>query len=154
MNDVTTYTDVNRGAQKSDKVTFSYSGTSGGLAIDDFTGSDYSMVLGKSFSSCRNESCRWIIWYGSRSDKVITVTMPDNSKYTDYAGKRVVFELSMSYVQQIPMLTDSFVKENFGLESVDSYKEYVKNDVKSTIDTKVSEAKNEAILTQLLDVCR
>lgn len=38
--------------------------------------------------------------------------MPDNSKYTDYAGKRVVFELSMSYVQQpnVPMLTDAFVK--------------------------------------------
>ena len=33
MDDQTTYTDVNRGAQKSDKVTFSYSGTSGGLAV-------------------------------------------------------------------------------------------------------------------------
>ena len=43
----TTYTDVNREAQKGDKVTFGYTGTSGGLSIDDFTGSDYSMTLGK-----------------------------------------------------------------------------------------------------------
>ena len=157
MNDVTTYTDVNRGAQKSDKVTFSYSGTSGGLAIDDFTGSDYSMVLGKeAFPVAGTSLADELYGMVAGQTKVITVTMPDNSKYTDYAGKRVVFELTMSYVQQpnVPMLTDSFVKENFGLESVDSYKEYVKNDVKSTIDTKVSEAKNEAILTQLLDVCK
>ena len=157
MDDVTTYTDVNRGAQKSDKVTFSYSGTSGGLAVDDFTGSDYSMVLGKeAFPVAGTSLADELYGMAAGQTKVITVTMPDNSKYTDYAGKRVVFELSMSYVQQpnVPMLTDSFVKENFGLESVDSYKEYVKNDVKSTIDTKVSEAKNEAILTQLLDVCK
>ena len=157
MNDVTTYTDVNRGAQKSDKVTFSYSGTAGGLAIDDFTGSDYSMVLGKdAFPVAGTSLADELYGMAAGQTKVITVTMPDNSKYTDYAGKRVVFELTMSYVQQpnVPMLTDSFVKENFGLESVDSYKEYVKNDVKSTIDTKVSEAKNEAILTQLLDVCK
>ena len=32
--------------------------------------------------------------------KVITITLPENSKYSDYAGKRVVFELTMSYVQQ------------------------------------------------------
>ena len=32
--------------------------------------------------------------------KVITITLPENSKYSDYAGKRVVFELTMSYVQR------------------------------------------------------
>lgn len=157
MDDQTTYTDVNRGAQKSDKVTFSYSGTSGGLAVDDFTGSDYSMVLGKdAFPVAGTGLADELYDMVAGQTKVITVTMPDNSKYTDYAGKRVVFELSMSYVQQpnVPMLTDAFVKETFGLETVDQYKEYVTNDVKSTIDNKVSEAKNEAILTQLLDVCK
>jgi trigger factor len=157
MDDQTTYTDVNRGAQKSDKVTFSYSGTSGGLAVDDFTGSDYSMVLGKdAFPVAGTELADELYDMVAGQTKVITVTMPDNSKYTDYAGKRVVFELSMSYVQQpnVPMLTDAFVKDTFGLETVDQYKEYVTNDVKSTIDNKVSEAKNEAILTQLLDVCK
>ena len=48
------------------------------------------------------------------------------------------------------MLTDAFVKDTFGLETVDQYKEYVTNDVKSTIDNKVSEAKNEAILNSFL----
>ncbi len=157
MEDVTTYTDVARGAQKADKVTFSYSGTAGGLSIEDFTGSDYSMILGKdAFPVAGTSLADELYGMVQGQTKVITVTMPDNSKYTDYAGKRVVFELTMSYVQQpnVPMLTDAFVKENFNLESVDSYKEYVKNDVKSTIDTKVSEARNEAVLTQLLDVCK
>lgn len=101
MDDQTTYTDVNRGAQKSDKVTFSYSGTSGGLAVDDFTGSDYSMVLGKdAFPVAGTELADELYDMVAGQTKVITVTMPDNSKYTDQAGKRVVFELSMSYVQQ------------------------------------------------------
>ena len=52
------------------------------------------------------------------------------------------------------MLTDVICKRYICLETVDQYKEYVTNDVKSTIDNKVSEAKNEAILTQLLDVCK
>ncbi|MFR4337165.1 MAG: hypothetical protein ACLT33_03020 [Lachnospira pectinoschiza] len=56
--------------------------------------------------------------------KVITITLPENSKYSDYAGKRVVFELTMSYVQRanVPMLTDAFVKSAFNCETVDSYK--------------------------------
>lgn len=88
--------------------------------------------------------------------KVITITLPENSKYSDYAGKRVVFELTMSYVQQanVPMLTDAFVKSAFNCETVDSYKAHVKNDVSGTIETKITEAKNEAILTQLLDKCK
>ena len=157
MEDQTTYVDVKRGAQKADKVTFSYTGSSGGLAIDDFTGSDYSMILGKdAFPVAGTGLADELYDMVEGQTKVITVTMPDNSTYSDYAGKRIVFELTMSYVQQpnVPMLTDAFVKEAFGLNSVDSYKEYVKNDVKSTIETKVSEARNEAILTQLLDVCK
>ena len=88
--------------------------------------------------------------------KVITITLPENSKYSDYAGKRVVFELTMSYVQQanVPMLTDAFVKSAFNCETVDSYKAHVKNDVSGTIETKITEAKNKAILTQLLDKCK
>lgn len=33
-------------------------------------------------------------------------------------------------------------------------RQYVKNDVSGTIETKITEAKNEAILTQLLDKCK
>ena len=157
MQDQTTYTDVKRGAQKSDKVTFSYSGTYGGLSVEDFTGSDYSMILGKdAFPVAGTGLADELYDMVEGQTKVITVTMPDNSTYTDYAGKRIVFEITMSYVQQpnVPMLTDAFVKETFGLESIDSYKEYVKNDVRSTIEINISEAKNEAILTQLLDVCK
>ena len=55
----TTYTDVNREAQKGDKVTFGYTGTSGGLSIDDFTGSDYSMTLGKDAFPVAGT---WLIW--------------------------------------------------------------------------------------------
>lgn len=157
LEDQTTYTDVAREAQKADKVTFSYSGTYGGLSVDDFTGSDYSMILGKdAFPVAGTELGDELYGMVAGQTKVITVTFPDNSKYTDYAGKRVVFELTMSYVQQpnVPMLTDAFVKEAFNCDTVDSYKAHVKNDVKSTIQNKITEAKNEAILTQLLDKCK
>ena len=153
----TTYTDVNREAQKGDKVTFGYTGTSGGLSIDDFTGSDYSMTLGKdAFPVAGTGLDEELYGMVAGQTKVITITLPENSKYSDYAGKRVVFELTMSYVQQanVPMLTDAFVKSAFNCETVDSYKAHVKNDVSGTIETKITEAKNEAILTQLLDKCK
>ena len=145
----TTYTDVNREAQKGDKVTFGYTGTSGGLSIDDFTGSDYSMTLGKdAFPVAGTGLDEELYGMVAGQTKVITITLPENSKYSDYAGKRVVFELTMSYVQQanVPMLTDAFVKSAFNCETVDSYKAHVKNDVSGTIETKITEAKNEAIL--------
>lgn len=153
----TTYTDVNREAQKGDKVTFGYTGTSGGLSIDDFTGSDYSMTLGKdAFPVAGTGLDEELYGMAAGQTKVITITLPENSKYSDYAGKRVVFELTMSYVQQanVPMLTDAFVKSAFNCETVDSYKAHVKNDVSGTIETKITEAKNKAILTQLLDKCK
>ena len=153
----TTYTDVNREAQKGDKVTFGYTGTSGGLSIDDFTGSDYSMTLGKdAFPVAGTGLDEELYGMVAGQTKVITITLPENSKYSDYAGKRVVFGLTMSYVQQanVPMLTDAFVKSAFNCETVDSYKAHVKNDVSGTIETKITEAKNEAILTQLLDKCK
>ena len=153
----TTYTDVNREAQKGDKVTFGYTGTSGGLSIDDFTGSDYSMTLGKdAFPVAGTGLDKELYGMVAGQTKVITITLPENSKYSDYAGKRVVFELTMSYVQQanVPMLTVAFVKSAYNCETVDSYKAHVKNDVSGTIETKITEAKNEAILTQLLDKCK
>ena len=134
-----------------------YTGTSGGLSIDDFTGSDYSMTLGKdAFPVAGTGLDEELYGMVAGQTKVITITLPENSKYSDYAGKRVVFELTMSYVQQanVPMLTDAFVKSAFNCETVDSYKAHVKNDVSGTIETKITEAKNEAILTQLLDKCK
>ncbi|MGN0329054.1 MAG: FKBP-type peptidyl-prolyl cis-trans isomerase [Lachnospira sp.] len=151
-----TYTEVDREARAGDKVTFSYSGSVGGLEVTDLCGSDYSMNLGTdTFILKISEITEALYGMSASQSKILTVTLPDNFSMTEYAGKKAVFEVTMSYVEQvnIPMLTDAYVKETYNYDSIDAYREYVKKDAQSEIDAEIKEAKEEAVLTQLQDSC-
>lgn len=151
----TTYDEVSREAREEDQVTVDFTGSIGGNQIDGFSNNDYSLVLGKD---------TFVIdgfidaLYGMKAGetKVVTLQVPENfQEEQEYSGRKIVYEITMNKVEQpnAPMITDAYVKEEFGYDTVEAYREYVKGEVQSAIDESVESAKKQAVLTKLQDNC-
>ena len=88
--------------------------------------------------------------------KVAILEVPESfSSAPEYAGSKIVFEITVTAVQQplVPMVTDAYVKEKFNLNSVEEYRNSVEEEIKDTIDEKLEAAKKEAVLSKLQDNC-
>ncbi|MBQ4282537.1 MAG: FKBP-type peptidyl-prolyl cis-trans isomerase [Lachnospira sp.] len=147
----TEYTEVKREAKEEDRVTVTFTGSIGGMTIEGFSGEDSTYVLGKD---------TFLIdgfidaLYGMKSGdkKVVTLTVPETfTENTDYAGKRIVYDLSVTKVEQVnvPMMTDGFVKETFGINTVAEYKETLRKNLSSKVDEEVAAIKKEKVLLKL-----
>lgn len=75
--------------------------------------------------------------------KSLALTFPENYQNQDYAGKNVVFDVTVNgiYKTEKPEVTDEFVKENTEFESIDAYKA----DIRSTME---ESKKNAAVNTK------
>ena len=151
----TTYTETTRAAQADDKVKIDFTGSIGGEQVSGFSDEDYEIVLGQD---------TFIIdgfvdeLYGMTAGelKVVTLTVPDDfTDAAEYAGRKIVFEITMQQVAQpnVPMITDAYVKEYFNYDTVDEYRQSIKEEIQGTIDEQIDEAKKEAVLTKLQDTC-
>lgn len=151
-----TYSEVQRAAQEEDRITFSYSGSVGGLPVAQFSGSDYQMVLGSdTFPVAVTGFTENLYGMKPGDTKVVTLQFSENYSDETYAGARIVFDVSVSAVEQpnIPMITDAYVKEHFSYNTVEEYREYAKEQVQSAIDDETKAAKEEAVLSQLQNQC-
>lgn len=151
----TTYDEVTRAAKEEDQVTVDFTGSIGGNQVDGFSNNDYSLVLGKD-TFVIDGFVDALYGMTPGETKVITLKVPDNFKdEPEYSGRKIVYEITMKKVEQpnAPMITDTYVKEEFGYDTVDAYREYVKGEVQSAVDENVDKAKKEAVLTKLQNNC-
>ena len=151
----TTYVETTRAAQADDKVTIDFKGSIGGEQVSGFSDNDYSIVLGKDTFTVEGFVDEL---YGVKSGdvKVVTLTVPEDfSDAPEYAGRKIVFEITVKTVAQpnVPMITDTYAKEYYNYDTVAEYRESIKNEIQDTIDEKVTEAKKQAVLTKLQERC-
>lgn len=158
QNDVdskTVYTEVSREAKEFDQVTVDYTASIGGQTVSGFSNEGDELILGKDTFTVEGfvEAL-----YGMKAGqtKVVTLTVPEN--FTDaeeYAGRKIVFDITMKKVAQpaIPMITDAYVKEAFGYDTVEAYRQSVKDELQEEIDKQTEEARKEAVLTKLQENC-
>ena len=155
VEDNTTYTEVERGAVASDQILVTYTATSSGATLSGLTNTDgVTMILGTDSLGLEINELEEAL-YGMREGetKVIVVDMPIDYSSELYAGKKVVFELSMRTVAQanVPMITNAYVKETFGYDTVVEYREAIKEALKSDIDSKVEEEVQSQVLSSIQD---
>lgn len=149
--DNTYYTETAREAQEYDQVTLDFTGSIGGVELPGFGSEDYSMILGKDtfvIDGFVDEL------YGMKKGeiKIVTLTVPSNfSSAPEYAGRRIVYEITMKTVEQpnVPMITDGYVKEKYNCDTVADYRTKIRNELKSDIDSKVLSEKKEKVLEQI-----
>ena len=88
--------------------------------------------------------------------KVVILTVPEDFEDApEYAGSRIVYNITMKKVEQpnVPMITDAYVQEYFSCNTVAEYRQSIKDDIQETIDEQIEDAKKEAVLTKLQQNC-
>jgi len=156
--DNTTYTEVTRGAVAEDQLLVTYSATIGGSAADGLTNTDGTTVVLGTDSLPVNLDELDDALYGMKAGetKVVVLTVPEEYGNDYYAGAKVVFEVTVQTVAQpnVPMITDAYVQEAFGLNTVEEYKAHVKEEVQSNIDDDVKADIEKQVLSALQDTCK
>lgn len=93
--------------------------------------------------------------YGMKAGetKVMVIDLPETYSNTVYAGTKVVFELTMQTVSQpnVPMLTNAYVKETFGYDTIEEYRQSIKESLETDINSKVENKIQEDVLSSLQD---
>ena len=154
----TTYSEVSRGAVDGDQILVTYVATSSGSQSTGLSNTDgVTMILGKDKLGLDIEELDEAL-YGMKAGetKVMVIDLPETYSNTVYAGTKVVFELTVQTVSQpnVPMLTNAYVKETFGYDTIEEYRASVKDSLASTIDSKVDDEIQKQVLSTLQDTCK
>ncbi len=115
--------DVNdRPCQNGDRVNIDFSGTVDGVKFPGGTAEGYDLVLGSgSFIPGFEEQ---VVGMKIGGEKDITVRFPDDYSAENLKGKDAVFAIKLHKItgKKLPEISDAFVKENAGVETVEEFK--------------------------------
>jgi len=137
-------------AEDGDVVNLDFVGLVDGEEIEDGSAEDFDLELGSGdFIPGFEEQ---IIGKEKGSQFEVQVTFPEDYD-EDLAGKDAVFEVTLNKIQEaVPAeLTDEFVQENMDCETVEEYRELVKNDLLVSKEDENRSLAVEELLTQILE---
>ena len=115
-----------------DTVVIDFEGFKEGVAFEGGKGENYPLEIGSgSFIPGFEEQ---LIGMKANEEKDLDVTFPENYGAEDLAGKPVVFKVKIHEIKEktLPEVNDDLIKdaEVEGVETVEDYKKYVKNNLK------------------------
>lgn len=116
----------NRAVENGDTVIIDYSGSVDGVKFDGGTAEKQTLVIGSgSFIPGFEDQ---IVGMNKGYEKDINVKFPDDYHAENLKGKDAVFAIKLHEIKkkELPEVTDEFVKDAVGAESVDAYKKEVK----------------------------
>ncbi|MEG9429376.1 MAG: trigger factor [Christensenellaceae bacterium] len=116
----------NRAVENGDTVIIDYSGSVDGVKFDGGTAEKQTLVIGSgSFIPGFEDQ---IVGMNKGDEKDINVKFPDDYHAENLKGKDAVFAIKLHEIKkkELPEVTDEFVKDAVGAESVDAYKKEVK----------------------------
>lgn len=150
LDSVTTYEATSRASQAQDQITLSFTGKIAGQAVDGFSSDSYSLVLGKD-SFTIDGFVDQLYGLSTGDTKVVTLTVPASFSEEEYAGKRIVYDITVLSVEApvAPQITDAYVQENFSCDTVAEYKEGLKAKLQEEIDKEVYQAKYDAVMQKV-----
>ena len=142
---------TDRVTERGDFVNISYIGTMDGVPFEGGSNEGDSIVLA--------ENNGYIDWfeddlYGIMPGTTVVSTgkFPDDYR-EELAGKEVSFEITLNYIAghyTIPELTDEFIKENVGAETVDEYAQFLREYLQSESDANFEISKYQTMWQQVL----
>lgn len=115
-----------RAVENGDTVIIDYSGSVDGVKFDGGTAEKQTLVIGSnSFIPGFEDQ---IIGMNKGDEKDINVKFPDEYHAENLKGKDAVFAIKLHEIKkkELPEITDEFIKDAVGAESVDAYKKEVK----------------------------
>lgn len=139
--------------ENGDLVNLDYEGKIDGEAFDGGTSSGQYLEIGSSSFIEGFEEGLVGVEVGSTTD--LNLTFPENYPNSDVAGKDVVFTVTVNSIEEridinYDTLTDEYVSENFGSETVEAYVQ----GVRENLETTAAENKEAAIQNAVLSAVR
>ena len=144
------YENVDRAAQKEDRVVIDFLGKKDGVAFAGGEAKDYPMVLGKGTLLPEFEAA--VEGCTAGTAKTFDLTFPAEYGNTDLAGQTVQFDLNVKQVQGpvIPELDEAFVKA-MGVESgkADDLRAEVEKNLKGEVKKRIHQRGREGVMEKL-----
>lgn len=138
-----------RPCKNGDKVNIDFSGSVDGEKFAGGTAEEYDLVLGSgSFIPGFEEQVVGMEIGGTRD---ITVKFPDDYQADNLRGKEAVFAIKLNKIteKQLPELTDEYVKKHAGAESVEAYKNTVREKLLKSAEGRSRDETENSIIEEI-----
>ena len=122
--------EVDRAVEDGDTVTINYSGSVDGVKFEGGTAENQTLVIGsKTFIPGFEEQ---IIGMKKEEEKDISVKFPEEYHAENLKGKDAIFAIKLLKIEkkELPELNDEFIKDAVGAESLDAYKDDIRERLK------------------------
>lgn len=142
---------TDRAAENGDTVIIDYSGSVDGVKFDGGTAEKQSLTLGsKAFIPGFEEQVEGM---KIGEEKDITVKFPDDYHAENLKGKEAVFAIKLHEIKkkELPELTDEFIKDAVGAESVEAYKKEVRDRLTKQNDERAERELEDEIVKKITE---
>ncbi|MDE6312876.1 MAG: trigger factor [Lachnospiraceae bacterium] len=84
--------------------------------------------------------------------KTLELTFPEDYDNEAYAGKAATFDVTVNGIYKVesPEITDEFVKENTDFESIEDYKQSIRNEMQASKENTAENTRRSAIWAELV----
>ena len=137
---------TDRAAQNGDTVNIDFVGTVDGVKFDGGEAEGFDLTLGSGQFIPGFED--QVVGMNIGETKDVNVTFPENYQAEALAGKPAVFAVKVNAIQgkELPELTDEFIKEATGSETIADYKAKAKERLQKQADNKANDATENSLL--------
>ena len=137
---------TDRAAQNGDIVNIDFVGTVDGVKFDGGEAEGFDLTLGSGQFIPGFED--QVVGMNIGESKDVNVTFPENYQAENLKGKPAVFAVKLNAIQgkELPEVTDEFIKEATGSETVEAYKAKTLERLQGQADRKATDATENSIL--------
>ena len=137
---------TDRPAQNGDTVNIDFVGTVDGVKFDGGEAQGFDLTLGSGQFIPGFED--QVVGMNIGETKDVNVTFPENYQAEALAGKPAVFAVTVNAIQgkELPEVTDEFIKEATGSETIEEYKVKARERLQKQADSKANDATENSIL--------
>ena len=137
---------TDRAAANGDIANIDFVGTVDGIKFDGGEAEGFDLTLGSGQFIPGFED--QVVGMNIGETKDVSVTFPENYQAENLKGKAAVFAVKLNGLKakELPELTDEFIKEATGSETVDAYKAKAKERLQQQADRRANDATENSIL--------
>ena len=142
---------VDRKAELGDVVTINYVGFIDGEPFEGGSAQEQDLFLGTGQFIPGFED--QLVGFGAGDDVTVNVTFPEKYNYTELAGKDATFEVEIVDVQkrELPELDDEFAETVSEFDTIEEYREYLKEKMKEYKIANLENVKRNYVLRKLVE---
>ena len=142
---------VDRAAELGDVVTINFAGYIDEEPFEGGSGQDTDLALGSGQFIPGFED--QLVGYKAGDDVKVNVTFPSEYGHTELAGKNATFDVEILDVQlkELPELDDEFAETVSEFDTIEEYKEHLREKIKDYKETNLKSRKRNYVLRKLIE---